>query len=930
MAFLILLLISRLIFCDASSLHTANNFLVKDSNIKKHHILDDKIPERNVSNITNYYLSNDIIPDHYVISLSLTNMKNYKIISISGMISINFRIIHPTKTIDFHAQKPYIKIRNYIFFQRHNSRNEYVTIDLVEKSYNPLSHIFVLYFAEELSQGHYTLKMEFDCNVDDKMESFFQTTYINNTEKKWMAATRFHKIGARQIFPCWDEPELTATFRIAIKHRSKHIVLSNMPVNKTDIINDKRMWSIFKVTPIISTHLVAFIVFDPTLKYPVQEILSPFRLEFAQKIATVIIDDLYSTWNVSEYLEQMQHIAIPNFPDNAMVNWGLNFYSLSNIIYEERKDPVIRKIEVARLIACKITQQWGGLGNLVSPTSGPSLWLNDGISMLLGIQALDKIFPDWQIMDLLTVQYRYESLHLDCGFLKPLTSKITHISEVNSFFSYPYYAKAFTIMNMLRNILSDFIFEDGIKIYFNTYKYKAASINDFWSTMQIVQNISSNSSNITLNVSRIMNAWTTQSQYPVLKIKQHHNATQFIILLENFDVLHLNEWWIPIVFSTTEELWDPTMFYNYIWLTSNKSMEIIKLRLREKKIIEILLNLSLIGYFRVNYDVPIWNRIIRLLVPKNLENPRKYIALPALIKANLIDDAFHFVIADQLKPEIFWKMSKFLTAEEEYIAWYPMFKIFEYISRILPIKSHKVDKIKENVQILFLVITTMDIDLKEYSKDVDLTKCLKQEIARWACVFDYDTCINGANKELTMHLYSPSTNRILPWWKTWTFCHGMGHDYGTWSNVLHLWLDSFDAKESSRILEFLCCTTNEAAIKLMLRKGDDPNLTEKPTFSSLQVRDHIKVFSLLITKHAQNYKLLDYILSNFEKLKPREISTAAALIIIINHIYSNRSITQIQKFVFYNLNELYLNVHHKIIIRANQIMRLHNDLDHLW
>lgn len=121
--------------------------------------------------------------------------------------------------------------------------------------------------------------------------------------------------------------------------------------------------------------------------------------------------------------------------------------------------------------------------------------------------------------------------------------------------------------------------------------------------MQIAENKSLNYRYIKyLNVSRIMNAWTTQSQYPVLKVKQYHNSTKNIIIsLENFNVSHLNDWCIPVTF--TEYLWDSATPINYIWLTFDKSIKKNKFLLfllenyEDEKIIEILLNLSLIGKY---------------------------------------------------------------------------------------------------------------------------------------------------------------------------------------------------------------------------------------------------------------------------------------------------------------------------------------------
>lgn len=191
MAFLILLLSEMLIFISATAFVTDK---IKTSetipNFNNYHTPDDTIPERVVSNNdTNYRLSKHIIPEHYFIKIDLSNInhiRDYKFF-FSGEISIDFRIVYPTKTIDFHVQRPYIKIHDYILFQRSNETSDisqYVTADLVEKSYNPLSHIFVLHFAEELLRGNYTLKMKFDRNADDGIKNFLQIFYLNEIGEK--------------------------------------------------------------------------------------------------------------------------------------------------------------------------------------------------------------------------------------------------------------------------------------------------------------------------------------------------------------------------------------------------------------------------------------------------------------------------------------------------------------------------------------------------------------------------------------------------------------------------------------------------------------------------------------------------------------------------------------------------------------------------
>lgn len=41
----------------------------------------------------------------------------------------------------------------------------------------------------------------------------------------------------------------------------------------------------------------------------------------------------------------------------------------------------------------------------------------------------------------------------------------------------------------------------------------------------------------------------------------------------------------------------------------------------------------------------------------------------------------------------------------------------------------------------------------------DLTKCLRQEIAKWACTLEYNKCLSVANYKLEMYLKDPESNK---------------------------------------------------------------------------------------------------------------------------------------------------------------------------
>jgi len=61
----------------------------------------------------------------------------------------------------------------------------------------------------------------------------------------------------------------------------------------------------------------------------------------------------------------------------------------TDLLYNEQLDPVMRKIEIARLTAPKIAYQW--FGNVLSPSWWSHFWLYDGLATLFGEEAIDKV-----------------------------------------------------------------------------------------------------------------------------------------------------------------------------------------------------------------------------------------------------------------------------------------------------------------------------------------------------------------------------------------------------------------------------------------------------------------------------------------------------------------------------------------------------------
>ncbi|XP_070155132.1 aminopeptidase N-like [Polyergus mexicanus] len=838
-----------------------------------------------------------VIPEHYNIQLDLAYFdveeKNF---NFSGTCEAYIKIIRPTWYISLHAQKPQIEVQNATLVNK-ESLELYKPTNV---TYNEETHILVFHFGYELSNGHYLLNMSFINFSDDDGNSFFRTVYTSrndNENKKLFIAKQFHAIGARQLFPCWDEPALKATFNISVRHHVKYAALSNMPMQDMIEDADHILWTYFKITPLMSTYLVMFALYDVFPHTTLYRMLYQ-EIMFASNVTDIIITCFVNKWKYSENISDVYHIITSGSRNNGT---RIILYREASILYNKAKDPVTNKIEVARTLAYELTHQW--FDNLISPSWWSDYWLNEGIATLLGMDIMNKIFPDFRVLDLFVVQIQQESLRLDnfrSDIMKPLISEVNKTSDIDSLFSFSYYIKAPVILRMLQHFLTDNVFQNGIEIFLSKHKFSSATIDDFWNAMQTAHDVAKISNIEKLDIRKEMSAWTKQKHYPVLKITQP-NFEYLEISIENIKNLGKDNWFIPVIITKQTDS-DFIVYKNTSWQMYNKwkaqsNLTLsIDLPLASRDDEWIIANLQQNGYYRVNYEPKNWRSIAKYL------NSANYAKIHVLNRAQIIDDAYYFLSIGQLDLDIFLELAKYLSQETDYVAWYPMIKVLEDMSSIFPILDERVDLVKKSMQEILDGVLEQ-IGYEEHSEDNILTKYLRQEVAKWACIIEHPKCIQMAKQNLERHIIH--SEKLLPWWKQWTYCNGIKAEEdlnGIWSTMLEKWaLDS-----DNRILEFLTCIAHPNPIQEYLNTKTlqvylDLKFSQKDIFSKFQDIDRVNRFLMMIMKHVKNDVLLEYVLQNFEEIKPREVSTIAALIIIINHVYSEAQLKKIMEFVENNL-----------------------------
>ncbi|XP_071580885.1 aminopeptidase N-like [Temnothorax nylanderi] len=694
-------------------------------------------------------------------------------------------------------------------------------------------------------------------------------------------------IGARRTFPCWDETAFKATFSISIEHNSERKVLSNMPVLMTERRkhNTRKMTKFHKTPSIPPYYLIAIVVsnhrLNPVKNKKINFHSIRYQPQFHLKYASMIIERVTlhfeSKWRRCEGLAKLNHVAIPGSSQEGMIKLHFVFYRETLIIYEEKFDPVIRKINVARLVAHAIAHQY--LDNLFgfSLLSQP-VCLREGILTLFAVDTINKIYPEFRIWDLFVVQVQQESFRLDTdSIMKPLMLE-ANSATINSPLFFSCYIKAPALLRMLQHALGYDVFWNGIKIFLNNRENKSSlNFDDLWTAMQVALN---NSNSIyKFNIKDMMNTWTQLKHYPVI------NVTKFGLVnvkIFNNNALTVN---IPVTFTTQDHcnFNDTSPYITPLWLytasiihPSNVSGWII-------------INMQQTGYYRVNYDAVYWDRIVNYLTSD------EYTKIHVLNRAQIIDDAFYFLMNDQLPLSTFLELTKYLQRETDFIAWYPMIKALEYMSGFFLFEKSADIKIHMR-DILHEILINITYTEKRNEKPNDLIKCLRQEAAKWACLFGHSTCKAAAVSKLKRHLNN--TERLLPWWKEWAYCNGLANNYNIRRDVFDTWM----TKADNKLLEYLPCSASSYIIidylNIILDKLNICDL-KMPDSKRLRMhrKDLVKSFFLTVAKNAKDNKVLEHILKNFDKMIRDENDVRVALVNIINNVQSKEQLDKVLEFV---------------------------------
>ncbi|RLU27560.1 hypothetical protein DMN91_001364 [Ooceraea biroi] len=718
-----------------------------------------------------------------------------------GEVLVDIEILNRTRILTLHSKNLMID-ENVTHLRVKTGFDFYIPVTY---DHNNLTESLSLGFDEELPIGYYILYLRFVGALNDKPYGFYRSSYTDEAGNTvWFAGTNFIPTHARAAFPCWDEPALKATFKIAIKHRYDYTAISNMPVFEVSEIDedDGKVWTYFGESPVMSTYLVGFLVSDFRNISNSDDTINVWArssaissVGFAHEVAQKAAIELERYTNGSIRVPKVDHVALPGLSNKEVQSWGLVTYREAMMLYKGNSNP-IEAYKIADSITFQSIQQW--FGNVVTP-SWNNVWLNGGIIEYLKHYIIDKIYENWQFKQFFLVRVLHIMLFVDSTFdTQPLNMKLNTVDEISSkFHPYSYEnRKASLFLRMLSHCLTEEVFHAGLIKYLNKHKYSVAEPEDLWSALQDALDESTLPKK-KFNVQEVMDTWIGQKGYPLVTVIRDQQTGKMAFTQESFrpyenfyfnaqkntskmDVAN-TRWWIPINFATRSNP-DFSSTVPTAWLSQKFDEFVITNDTAPQD--WVIVNIQRTGFYSVNYDATNWLKIADYLDSEN------YLKVHALNRAQIISDAMNLMFANKLDPEIFMNITRYLRRETDYTVWNPLFVIFEDA-----IKFFAYNNGGELLKLYILDLMTNIVEslsVHDRPDDNYFTKITRYEVLERACACGHPMCLREAHAQLIAYLENPTefANSTSFQKKQWIFCNGVKlANESVWYKLLYMYTE---------------------------------------------------------------------------------------------------------------------------------------------
>ncbi len=294
---------------------------------------------------------------------------------------------------------------------------------------------------------------------------------------------------ASTVFPCFDQPDLKARFKLSLELPDGWIASANGELEPQGDEVEGSNAVVFQRTKPISTYLFAFTAGEfqtITREINGRKMTMLHRESDAEKVQRNV-DKIFETHAFSlDWLEKytaikypfakFDFVLIPAFQYGGMEHIGNIFYNADQLFLDESAT-TDQKLNRASLIAHETAHMW--FGNLVTMKWFDDVWLKEVFANFMAAKIVNPSFPE---------------INHDLGFLLkhhpsaygedrtdgtyPIQQKLDNLRNAGTLYGRIIYQKAPIVMRQLETMIGQPAMQEGLQEYLAKFSYSNAVWDD--------------------------------------------------------------------------------------------------------------------------------------------------------------------------------------------------------------------------------------------------------------------------------------------------------------------------------------------------------------------------------------------------------------------------------------------------------------------
>ena len=295
---------------------------------------------------------------------------------------------------------------------------------------------------------------------------------------------------ARRTFPCFDQPDLKATYAFTTLVPAHWEVISNNSTESvTDISATTKRW-VFKRTPVLSTYLTAIVagayhrvddVYKGEKTVPLalfcRKSLAPsMDAEEIFKITKQGFAFYEKEFGLAYPFDKYDQLAVAEFNAGAMENAGCVTFAEDYFVFRSKVTDKNYNWR-ANVILHEMAHMW--FGDLVTMTWWDDLWLNESFAEWASYYTLEqatRFTNSWTVFNAERKNWAYRQDQLSSTH--PIVVDMFDLEAVKTNFDGITYAKGASVLQQMVSYVGKAEFIAGLRQYFAKHAWGNTTLND--------------------------------------------------------------------------------------------------------------------------------------------------------------------------------------------------------------------------------------------------------------------------------------------------------------------------------------------------------------------------------------------------------------------------------------------------------------------